>query len=135
MVNHFFRENPLTYDGRGRAVCPGPANSAPQKSLKKTSQKVVDLSKWILIKDYCPYRERTYNIKVFIFPYTLLVKDAGNADVMERLKILAEFQGVSEYQVFMASMTKERDIKQRIKDLMRYELITASIFWQLPFKN
>ena len=73
-------------------------------------------------------RERTYNIKVFIFPYTLLVKDAGNADVMERLKILAEFQGVSEYQVFMASMTKERDIKQRIKDLMRYELITASIF-------
>jgi len=47
---------------------------------------------------------------------------------MERLKILAEFQGVSEYQVFMASMTKERDIKQRIKDLMRYELITASIF-------
>ena len=74
------------------------------------------------------YRERTYNIKVFIFPYTLLVKDAGNADVMERLKILAEFQGVSEYQVFMASMTKERDIKQRIKDLMRYELITASIF-------
>jgi len=85
LVNHFFRENPLTYDGRGRAVCPGPANSAPQKSLKKTSQ-----------------------------------KDAGNADVMERLKILAEFQGVSEYQVFMASMTKERDIKQRIKDLMRY---------------
>ena len=38
---------------------------------------------------------------------------------MERLKILAEFQGVSEYQVFMASMTKEREIKQRVKDLMR----------------
>ena len=74
----------------------------------------------------------TYNINLFIFPYTCLVKDAGNADVMERLKILAEFQGVSEYQVFMASMTKERDIKQRIKDVMRYELITASIL-QFPF--
>ena len=74
----------------------------------------------------------TYNINLFMFPYTCLVKDAGNADVMERLKILAEFQGVSEYQVFMASMTKERDIKQRIKDLMRYELITASML-QFPF--
>ena len=74
----------------------------------------------------------TYNINRFIFPNTCLVKDAGNADVMERLKILAEFQGVSEYQAFMASMTKERDIKQRIKDLMRYELITASIL-QFPF--
>ena len=38
----------------------------------------------------------TYDINLFIFPYTCLVKDAGNADVMERLKILAEFQGVSE---------------------------------------
>ena len=74
----------------------------------------------------------TYDINLFIFPFTCLVKDAGNADVMERLKILAEFQGVSEYQAFMASMTKERDIKQRIKDLMRYELITASIL-QFPF--
>ena len=125
MVNHFFRENPLTYDGRGRAVCPGPANSAPQKSFKKTSQKVVNLCNRILIKEY---DVRGHKIKLFIFPYIRIVKDAGNADVMERLKILAEFQGVSEYQVFMASMTKERDIKQRIKDLMRYELITASIF-------
>ena len=38
---------------------------------------------------------------------------------MEKLKILAEFQGVSEYQVFMANMTKEREVKQKIKDLMR----------------
>ena len=76
---------------------------------------------------------RGHKIKLFIFPYIRIVKDAGNADVMERLKILAEFQGVSEYQVFMASMTKERDIKQRIKDLMRYELITDSIFRHLPF--
>ena len=131
MVNHFFRENPLTYDGRGRAVCPGPANSAPQKSFKKTSQKVVNLFNRILIKDY--YGVRGHKMKLFIFPYIPLVKDVGNADVMERLKILAEFQGVSEYQVFMASMTKERDIKQRIKDLMRYELITDSIFRHLPF--
>ena len=46
-------------------------------------------------------------------------QDGSNNDIMERLKILAEFQGVSEYQVFMASMTKEREIKQRVKDLMR----------------
>ena len=38
---------------------------------------------------------------------------------MEKLKILAEFQGVAEYQVFMANMTKEREMKQKIKDLMR----------------
>ena len=86
LINQFFRENPLTYDGRGRAVCAGPSNPGQQKSIKKSSQ-----------------------------------KDANSSDIMERLKILAEFQGVSEYQVFMASMTKEREIKNRIKDLMRYQ--------------
>ena len=40
LVNQFFRENPLTYDGRGRAVCAAPSNSG-QKSLKKVSLKVI----------------------------------------------------------------------------------------------
>ena len=84
LVNQFFRENPLTYDGRGRAVC-SVSSSSGQKSIKKSSS-----------------------------------KDGSSGDVMEKLKILAEFQGVSEYQVFMANMTKEREVKQKIKDLMRY---------------
>lgn len=47
-------------------------------------------------------------------------KDRNISDVMERLKILAEFQEVSEHQVFMASMNKETEIKHRIKHLIRY---------------
>lgn len=83
LIGQFFRENPLTYDGRGRAVCSGPLNSQAQKlSNKKFSHK--------------------------------------DADVMEKLKILAEFQGVKEHQAFMGNMQKEREVKQRIKDLMRY---------------
>ena len=38
---------------------------------------------------------------------------------MEKLKILSEFQSVKEYQNFMAGITKEKDVKARIKDLMR----------------
>ena len=38
---------------------------------------------------------------------------------MEKLKILSEFQSVKEYQNFMAGITKEKDVKTRIKDLMR----------------
>ena len=50
---------------------------------------------------------------------SFVFQDGSNNEIMERLKILAEFQGVSEYQVFMASMNKEREIKQKVKDLMR----------------
>ena len=41
-------------------------------------------------------------------------KDA-KADFTEKLKIVAEFQGVKEHKDFVASMTKERDLKSRIK--------------------
>jgi len=46
-------------------------------------------------------------------------KDA-KADFTEKLKIVAEFQGVKEHKDFVASMTKERDLKSRIKELNRY---------------
>jgi hypothetical protein len=39
--------------------------------------------------------------------------------IIERLKILSEFQGVKEHQCFIASITKEKDLKGRIKDIMR----------------
>lgn len=41
-------------------------------------------------------------------------------DFTERLKIVAEFQGVKEHKDFMASMIKEKDLKSRIKELSRY---------------
>ena len=83
LIGQFFRENPLTYDARGRAVCSGPVNST-QKAIKKS----------------------------------LSQKDGTSGDIMEVLKILAEFQGVTEYQAFMGSVAKEREIKHRIKDFM-----------------
>ena len=39
--------------------------------------------------------------------------------VLEKLKILSEFQSVKEYQNFIAGIMKEKDVKTRIKDLMR----------------
>lgn len=39
--------------------------------------------------------------------------------VLEKLKILSEFQSVKEYQNFIAGIMKEKDVKARIKDLMR----------------
>ena len=39
--------------------------------------------------------------------------------IIEKMKILSEFQSVKEHQSFIASLTKEKDIKNRIKDLMR----------------
>ena len=44
-----------------------------------------------------------------------IVKDP----IIEKMKILSEFQSVKEHQNFIASLTKEKDIKNRIKDLMR----------------
>jgi transglutaminase/protease-like cytokinesis protein 3 len=44
LIGQFFRENPLTYDGRGRAIGSGPVNFG-QKAIKKSSssQKVPTL--------------------------------------------------------------------------------------------
>eukprot|EP00095_Tigriopus_kingsejongensis_P002498 maker-scaffold64_size435223-snap-gene-2.30 protein:Tk02498 transcript:maker-scaffold64_size435223-snap-gene-2.30-mRNA-1 annotation:"low quality protein: transcriptional adapter 2-beta" len=41
-------------------------------------------------------------------------------DPTERLKVMAEFQGVDEHRAFIGSVTKERELKQRIKELQRY---------------
>jgi len=41
-------------------------------------------------------------------------------DITERLKIMAEFQGVKEHKDFMVNMIKEKDLKSRIKELSRY---------------
>ena len=39
--------------------------------------------------------------------------------IIEKMKILSEFQSVKEHQNFIASLTKEKEVKNRIKDLMR----------------
>ena len=39
--------------------------------------------------------------------------------VIERLKILSEFQSVKEHHSFLSGITKEKEVKTRIKDLMR----------------
>lgn len=46
-------------------------------------------------------------------------KKAQKDPILEKLKILSEFQSVKEHQQFMAGITKEKDLKTRIKDLMR----------------
>jgi hypothetical protein len=47
-------------------------------------------------------------------------KKKEKTDITERLKILAEFQGVQEHQQFMLNIVKEREMKSRAKDLIRY---------------
>ena len=37
----------------------------------------------------------------------------------ERLKVLAEFQGVQEHRQFMKNIGKEKELKSRLKDLQR----------------
>lgn len=49
-------------------------------------------------------------------------KESNKGDLTERLKVLAEFQGVVEHQQFMSSIIKEREIKTRIRDLTRYTI-------------
>ena len=39
--------------------------------------------------------------------------------IIEKMKILSEFQSVKEHQNFIITLTKEKDLKNRIKDLMR----------------
>ena len=46
-------------------------------------------------------------------------KKKDKSDLTERLKILAEFQGVAEHQAFVASVVKEKDLKSKTKDLQR----------------
>ena len=50
----------------------------------------------------------------------LKVKKPPKDPILEKLKIWAELLGVKEHQNFMACIAKERDIKNRIKDLNRY---------------
>ena len=42
-----------------------------------------------------------------------------SAELSERLKVVAEFQGPVEHASFISSITKEKEIKSRIKELMR----------------
>merc|ERR1712141_156615 len=39
--------------------------------------------------------------------------------IIEKMKILSEFQSVKEHQNFIITLTKEKDLKNRLKDLMR----------------
>ena len=47
-------------------------------------------------------------------------KKKDKTDLTERLKVLAEFQGVAEYQQFIGSMVKEKELKNKCKDLLRF---------------
>jgi len=47
-------------------------------------------------------------------------KDLTTPEAAEKLKLLAEFQTVPEFQAFMANINKEKEIRSRIKDLIRY---------------
>ena len=42
------------------------------------------------------------------------------SEIFEKLKVVSSFQGVDEYKKLVASVTKEKDIKSRIKELLRY---------------
>ena len=46
-------------------------------------------------------------------------KKPSKDPVLEKLKIWVEVLGVKEHQNFMAMMAKERDLKNRIRDLAR----------------
>ena len=55
----------------------------------------------------------------------LSLGERTHADITERLKVLAEFQGVQEHRQFMKDISKEKELKSRIKDLQR--LVHSSI--------
>jgi len=47
-------------------------------------------------------------------------KKDGKGEILEKLKMLAKFQSVSEYDKFVTSMSREKELKSRIKELHRY---------------
>jgi len=47
-------------------------------------------------------------------------KKDPKSEVFERLKVVSSFQGVEEYKKMVASISKEKDVKNRIKELLRY---------------
>jgi len=47
-------------------------------------------------------------------------KKDPKSEVFEKLKVVSSFQGVEEYKKMVASVSKEKDIKSRIKELLRY---------------
>ena len=47
-------------------------------------------------------------------------KKDPKSEVFERLKVVSSFQGVEEYRKMVASVAKEKDVKSRIKELLRY---------------
>jgi len=47
-------------------------------------------------------------------------KKDGKAEALEKLKVMSNFQTVPEHQRFIASISRERDLKSRIKELNRY---------------
>ena len=90
LISNFFRENPITYDHRGHAMLSAPK---VKKSAGNSSAGGVSGG---------------------------TNKDLTSPEALEKLKLLAEFQSVPEFQAFMANINKEKEIRSRIKDLIRY---------------
>jgi hypothetical protein len=55
------------------------------------------------------------------------VKKPAKDPILEKLKIWAELLGVKEHQNFMSTMAKERDVKNKIKDLNRFVAFSLNI--------
>ena len=47
-------------------------------------------------------------------------KKDPKSEVFEKLKVVSSFQGVEEYRKTVASVSREKDIKSRMKELLRY---------------
>lgn len=47
-------------------------------------------------------------------------RESNKLDLTDRLKRFTEFQGVAEHQQFMSSIVKERELKARLKELLRF---------------
>jgi len=66
------------------------------------------------------FKENTYNALTGKFVLQKPKKKDPKTEVIDRLKFVSSFLGAEEHRRMMASLTKEREIKSRIKELIRY---------------
>jgi len=89
-----------------------------QHSLREREQRKKVVKQYGLVEAF--FKENPINPSTGKLATPKPRKKDPRLEVFEKVKPLSRFQSVEEYKKLTASLTKEKDLKQRIKELIRY---------------
>ena len=89
-----------------------------QKKLKERERRKVVSHELSLVENF--FKENPYNAMTGKMTIPKPKKKDSKQELLDKFKFVANIQSIEEYKKLMASISKEKEIKYRIKELQRY---------------